>query len=130
MIDPTDILALVLMAIFAMRRMDVRATDPRCFPGVSREVFEGWKSEALRARSLAINACFAKFAVNNLWYFGFRHRVIPPVLATGGWIVFLGWIFGMSYIWWLSSKAKSKAERLGIAVGRRLVETPRGENGT
>lgn len=127
MIDPTDILALVLMAIFAMRRMDVRATDPRCFPSVPREAFEAWKGEALRARALAINACFAKFATNNLWYFVFRHRVIPPVLATGGWVVFLGWIFGMSYIWWLSSQAKSKAERLGIVVGRRLVEAPADE---
>jgi hypothetical protein len=121
-IDPTDILALVLMAIFAMRRMDVRATDPRCFPAVPRTAFDDWKREALRARTLAINACFAKFAVNNLWYFGFRRRVIPPVLATGGWIVFLGWIFAMSYIWWLSSGVKSKAERLGIVIGRRIVE--------
>jgi hypothetical protein len=121
-IDPTDILALVLMAIFAMRRMDVRATDPRCFPRVSRSDFDAWKEEALRARTLSINACFAKFAANNVWYFGFRHRVIPPVLASGGWIVFLGWVFGMTYIWWLSSGAKSKAERLGIVVGRRILE--------
>lgn len=125
-IDPTDILALVLMAIFAMRRMDVRATDPRCFPGVSRSDFDTWKGEALRARSLSINACFAKFVLNNIWFFGFRHRVITPVLATGGWIVFLGWVFAMSYAWWLSSSAKSKAERLGIVVGRRIIEEPRG----
>jgi hypothetical protein len=126
LLDPTDILVLVLMAIFAMRRMDVRATDPRCFPRVAPDEFESWKNDAVRARTLAINACFAKFALNNLWYFGFRHRVIPPVLATGGWVVFLGWVFLMSYAWWLSSSAKTKAERLGIVVGRRIVEEPRG----
>jgi len=121
-IDPTDVLVLVLMVIFALRRMDVRATDRRCFPAVPPMDFDTWKSEALRARSLAMNACFGKFVANNVWYFGFRHRVIPPVLATGGWIVFLGWVFSMSYIWWLSSGAKSKAEKLGIVVGRRMVE--------
>jgi hypothetical protein len=126
LIDPTDILILVLMAIFAMRRMDVRATDPRCFQAIPRESFESWKSEALRARTLAINACFAKVALNTVWYFGFRNRVIPPVLATGGWIIFLGWVFAMCYAWWRSSTAKSKAERLGIVVGRRIVEEPRG----
>jgi hypothetical protein len=125
LLDPTDILALVLMAVFAMRRMDVRATDPRCFTAIDRAKFDQWKSDALRARSLSINACFAKFALNSIWYFGFRHRVIPPVLATGGWIVFLGWAFTMCYAWWLSSNAKTKAERLGIVVGRRIIEEPR-----
>jgi len=126
LIDPTDILILVLMAIFAMRRMDIRATDPRCFHWISRDDFDSWKIEALRAKTLAIHACFAKFALNNIWFFGFRNRVIPPVLKTGGWIVFLGWVFAMLYLWWRSSTAKSKAERLGIVVGRRIVEEPRG----
>jgi hypothetical protein len=128
-LDPTDILVLVLMAIFAMRRMDVRATDPRCFRAIPRGDFDSWKNEALRARTLAINACFAKFALNNIWFYGFRNRVILPVLATGGWIIFLGWIFAMCYAWWLSSTAKSKAERLGIVVGRRIVEEPSDRTG-
>jgi hypothetical protein len=126
-LDPTDILALVLMAVFTMRRMDVRATEARAFPELPVERFDAWKAKAVRARSISINACFLKFLLNSLWFYGFGSHVIPPVLATGGWLVFLGWIAAMTYAWWRWSSAQTEAERLGIVVGRRLVEVPRAE---
>jgi len=123
-IDRSDILVLVIMGLFTLKRMDVRATDARAFPVVPGAQFDAWKALALRARTLSINACFAKFALNTVWFYGFRNRVIPPVLATGGWVIFLGWIFAMTYGWYLASSAEAVAERLGIVVGKRFAEAP------
>ncbi|HEX3597243.1 MAG TPA: hypothetical protein VHU80_19175 [Polyangiaceae bacterium] len=119
-IDPTDILAIILMGLFAMRRINIRGTDPRAFPQVPIGAFREWQARADRAKSIAINICFAKFALNSLWFFVFGRRVIPPVLATGGWLLFLGWIGGMTYAWWLASAASNVAQVLGIVAGTRL----------
>ena len=121
-IDRSDILVLVIMALFTLKRMDVRSTDPRSFPGVPAAEFDAWKALALRSRSISVNACFAKFALNSVWFYGFGARVIPPVLATGGWVIFLGWIFAMTYAWYLASTAEGEAERLGIIVGKRFAQ--------
>jgi hypothetical protein len=119
-IDPTDILALVLMGLFAMRRINIRGTDPGAFPAVPIGAFREWQDRASRAKGIAINVCFAKFAVNSLWFFVIGRYVILPVLATGGWIIFLGWVAGMMYAWWRASAAQSIADTLGIVSGRRL----------
>jgi hypothetical protein len=119
LIDPTDVLALVLMAVFSMRRINVRGTEAAAFPQVPIGAFEAWKAHALRARSVSIHACFLKFALNSVWLFGFGPRVIPPVLVTGGWLIFLGWIAAMMYAWWLASAAQAEADHLGIVAGMR-----------
>jgi hypothetical protein len=118
-IDRSDVLVLVIMALFTLKRIDVRATEPSAFPGVPGPEFDAWKALALRSRSFSINACFLKFALNSVWFYGFGPHVIPPVLATGGWLIFLGWIFAMTYAWWLASMAEGQAARLGIVAGRR-----------
>jgi hypothetical protein len=120
-IDPTDILALVLMGLFAMRRINIRGTDARAFPGVPSGAFQAWQARADRAKGIAIHACFAKFALNSIWFFVFGRRVILPVLATGGWLIFLGWVAVLMYAWWLASSAHSLAEALGITPGKRFV---------
>src|SRR5581483_8481903 len=79
-IDPTDILALVLMGLFAMRRINIRGTDARAFPEVPPEAFRAWQTRADRAKGVAIHTCFAKFATNSIWFFVFGRRVILPVL--------------------------------------------------
>jgi len=123
--DPTDIIALVLMAMFAMRRVEVRSTDPRAFPSVSPADFDAWKAAALHARNVSVNACFFKLFVNTVWFFGFRNHVVPKVLQTGGALIFFGWIAALVYAWWRASTARGRAEVLGIVIGRRLV--PAGE---
>jgi hypothetical protein len=123
-IDPTDILALILMGLFAMRRINIRGTDPRAFPQVPIGVFREWQARADRAKRIAINVCFVKFALNSLWFFVFGRHVILPVLATVGWLIFLGWVGGMMYAWWLASSAASVASALGIIAGTRLRGTP------
>ena len=128
LIDPTDVLALVFMAVFSMRRINVRATESRAFPQVPIGAFEAWKAHAIRARSLSIHACFLKFALNSVWLYGFGPRVIPPVLVTGGWLIFLGWIAAMMYAWWRASAAQAEADRLGIVAGMRAAP-PRAEGG-
>jgi hypothetical protein len=125
LIDPTDIVALVLMALFAMRRIEVRSTDPRAFPDVPAAEFEAWKARALRAPTLAVNACFAKFFLNTVWFYGMRSHVPARALVTFGAVLFFGWIATLAYAFWLSSGAKAMAKRLGIVVGRRMVEERR-----
>ena len=120
-IDPTDILAIVLMAIFSMRRMDVRATDFRAFPHLVREAFDGWKARALGAKDLQVNACFAKFAINSVWFFGFRNRVAPRLLMAVGALLFFGWIAALLWGGGAPRMHRERHERLGIVLGRRLV---------
>ncbi len=124
-IDPTDILALVLMALFAMRRINIRGTDERAFPTVPTGAFKAWQTRADRAKKIAIHACFGKFVLNSVWFFVFGRRVILPVLATGGWLIFLGWVAVLMYAWWLASSAQSLADAVGIIPGKRFVaQTP------
>ena len=118
-IDPTDIVALVLMGLFAMRRINIRGTDPSAFPHVPSGAFQVWQARADRAKRIAIHVCFAKFALNSIWFFVFGRHVILPVLATGGWLIFLGWVAGLMYSWWLASAAQNLADALGIKVGMR-----------
>ena len=122
LIDPTDIVALVLMALFAMRRIEIRTTDPRAFPDVPAAEFEAWKARALRGPSVSVNACFAKFFLNNVWFYGMRSQVPAKVLVAFGAVLFFGWIATLAYAFWLSSGAKAMAKRLGIVVGRRIIE--------
>jgi hypothetical protein len=121
MVDVTDILAMVFMALLSMRRMDVRATEARAFPLVALPDFDRWKALADGAKSLSINACFAKIALRNVWFLAFRSRVTPPVLFTVERVIFFGWIALLLFGWYRSSKAQREAVRLGIVVGRRLV---------
>jgi hypothetical protein len=126
LIDLTDVVALFLMALFSLRRIDVRATEAGAFPRVPIGAFEAWKARAIRARSISIHACFLKFALNSVWLFGFGPRLIFPVVVTGHWVIFLGWIAAMMYAWWRASAAQAQADHLGIVAGMR-VAPPAGE---
>jgi hypothetical protein len=123
-VDPTDIIAIVLLAMYSMRRMEVRATDPRAFPAISGPDFAAWKERAILARSVAVHGCFLKLALNTVWFYGLRSRVGPRVLQTGGLIFFFGWIVALLVAWWLAARSKAEAGRLGIVIGRRIVESP------
>ena len=119
--DPTDILALVLMAIFSVRRSEAKATEARAFPDVPPAAFEAWKSLVLRSRGLVAHASLAKVALNSGWYFLFRDRVPPKVLATVGLLLFLAWAAALIVALWLGLRAGRMASRFGIVEGRRLV---------
>jgi hypothetical protein len=114
------------MALLSIRRVELKATDARAFPGVARADFDGWFSAALHAKNLSVNACFFKFVLNNAWFYACRTRVSPRTLVAGGAAIFFGWLGLLAYSFWLSSRAKRRAEGLGIVVGRRLVEGPDG----
>jgi hypothetical protein len=124
MIDPTDVIALVLMALLSIRRLELKRTDPRAFPRIPREAFDGWYRAAVHARSLSVNACFLKFVLNSVWFYGFRGRVPASLLARGGVAIFFGWLLVLAYSAFLSSRARRQATALGIVVGRRIVEGP------
>lgn len=125
MIDPTDVMALVLMALLSIRRIELKATDPRAFPAVPRPAFDEWLRAATHARNLSINACFIKFALNSGWFYGLRNHVTPRTLERGGLVIFVGWLLVLAYSFLLSSRAKRRADALGIVVGRRIVEESR-----
>jgi hypothetical protein len=121
-IDPTDVIALVLMALLSIRRVELKGTDPRAFPRVDRAAFDRWFSAAVRARTLSVNACFLKFVLNSAWFYGFRGRLPAPLLSKGGVAIFFGWLALLAYSFFLSSRAKRQGDALGIVVGRRIVE--------
>jgi hypothetical protein len=120
-IDPTDVIALVLMALLSIRRIELRATDARAFPSISPAAFEWWFAAALHARNLSVNACFLKFFLNNVWFYGLRGQVSPVTLRDGGVVIFVVWLLVLGYSFWLGSRAKNRARSLGIVIGRRLV---------
>jgi hypothetical protein len=119
--DPTDLVAIVLLVIFSLRRLDVKATDPRAFPTVTAANFDQWRARALRCKSIAINACFLKVAANLAWFYFARAHVPRSVLAVGGFTIFAGWVLALTYAWWLSSSTKMLAAQLGIVVGKRVT---------
>lgn len=121
MIDPTDILAVVLMVLFVVRRTEIRATEARAFPGVDPAQFAAWQASAIRARSLAVNACFAKAFLNAVWFYGARTLVPASTLRIGGLVLFGAWFAAMGYAGWRYAAAKKMGDRLGIVIGRRLV---------
>ncbi|HEX7669143.1 MAG TPA: hypothetical protein VF395_06160 [Polyangiaceae bacterium] len=127
MIDPTDVVALVLMALLSMRRIELKGTDARAFPRVDRAAFDRWFSAAVSAKNLSVNACFLKFVLNSAWFYGFRGRLPAALLSKGGVAIFFGWLALLAYSFFLSSRAKRQGDALGIVVGRRIVEEMRPE---
>ncbi len=122
MVDPTDVGALVAMALLSIHRIELRGTDPRAFPMVAAASFEEWRDRAVSAKSLAINACFLKFVVSNAWFFAARGRVPFNALRLGGALVFVTWLGALAYSFLLSRSAKQRAAALGIVPGRRIIE--------
>jgi hypothetical protein len=125
LIDPTDIVALVLMALFAIHRIEVRGTEGRAFPDVPRDAFEDWHKKALFARSVLVNGCFAKFFLNNLVFYGLRSFVSPTVVWTFGKWLFFVWAVALAYGLWTASASNRRARELGIVIGRKVIEERR-----
>jgi hypothetical protein len=121
LVDPTDFVALVLMAFLSMHRLEIKSTDPRAFPNVRAADFERWRTMALRAKKIGIAACLAKFVTNAAWFFGFRTRVPQVALTVVGFTIFAAWVVAMTYSWWLTTSAKTLSQQLGIIAGRRAV---------
>lgn len=117
------------MALFVVRRMDVRATEAEAFPRVPPSDFSAWQSMAVRARSVAVNACFLKVFLNVIWYFALRNHTSSRLLQVGGVTIFVGWIAGMIWSSWLSFRARAVADRLGIVIGRRLAAPSKADDG-
>lgn len=128
--DPTDILALVLMALFVVRRMEIRGTEGEAFRRVPPSEFAAWQSMAIRARSVAVNACFLKVFLNVIWYFALRRQTGSHLLQIGGLLIFVGWIAGLIGSSWLSYRARKVADRLGIVIGRRLSAPSKANDGS
>ena len=124
-VDPTDLGALILMALYAIRRMEIRSTDARAFPDVPAADFEAWKSKALHGRSVAVNASFAKFFLNNLAYYGLRSFVPAEIIWKIGPALLVGWLVALGYAYYVSASAAAMAKRLGIVIGRHVVEEKR-----
>ena len=119
-IDPTDVLALVAMALFSMRRLSVRVASREQFPHVPAAAFEQWKQMAFRAYSLGIRASFLKFAVNTLWYYGARG--LGPGHAAGGALIFVAWVVALMIAWYRISESKKRQEQLGIVLSGRAPD--------
>lgn len=118
MLDFTDVIAVLLLVMASLRRLDVKLADPERSPAVPREAFESWRARALGVYRLTAGACFLKFTLSNIWLFLARDRVIPPVLATGGALVFIGWVIALMIAWRRGTAARQLQQRLGIVVGR------------
>jgi hypothetical protein len=119
--DPTDILALVLMAIFSVRRSEARTTEGRAVPAVPAEQFDAGRGLVLRSRGLVAHASLAKVALNSAWFFLFRDRVEPNTLRTVGILLFFSWSAALVVAAWYGLRAGRIASRFSIVEGRRLV---------
>lgn len=111
------------MALLSIHRIEIRGTDPRAFPRVPRASFDEWHRSAISAKSVAINSCFLKFALNNVWFYVLRGHVPFTVLRAGGLLVFFGWLLVFGYSFVLSSRASKRARDLGIVPGRKIIES-------
>lgn len=129
-IDITDVIAIVLLAIWSMRRLDIKVTEAAHNPSVPRHLFEAWKREALNAHTLATTACFLKVSLNVAWYVGAGGRVPFPILMAGGASLFIAWGVAITIAWRRMSNAHQRAAELGIGIrtraARRTEEEARG----
>jgi hypothetical protein len=118
-IDVTDVLAVVLLVLASVRRMDVKLSEARDFPHLPPPVFEEWKVMALRGYGLWITGCGLKVVLNTIWFFGARGRVHPMLLAAVGTGLFVLWVVLLVIAWRRVSNARRRQAQLGIVLKRR-----------
>lgn len=124
-IDPTDVLALVAMALFSMRRIRVKMASAGEFPHVPPPAFEDWKARAFSAYSVGVRASFLKFALNTVWYYGAPWLGLKQVAAGGlifavvGALLFIGWVVALLVAWYRISEVRKRATGLGIDLSAR-----------
>ena len=116
-LDPTDLLAVIILAFVSMRRLTVKVMEAESYPHVPRRDFSQWREQTLKAHAIIALACLLKVAVNNAWYFGARGRVSPPVLASVGIALFLLWVVALVVGWYQAARASQRRAELGILPG-------------
>jgi hypothetical protein len=126
-VDLTDILALVVVVLASLRRLDVKVAQHVDHPRVPGPAFDAWRQAALGAYSLAIHASLLKVILNNLWFYVGRRFVPHPLLAAGGATLFIAWVVALTIAWRRATTARLRQAELGIVMrGRR--DAPRGPN--
>lgn len=121
-IDPTDIIALVVLVIASLRRLDVKVTERAAFPAVGDDAFRTWRERAEGAYALVVRASMLKIFLNNLWFFGMRRAIAPQLLAVGGALIFIGWVVAVTVAWRRSSSARRRQAELGIVLRRKASD--------
>ena len=116
-LDPTDLLAVIILAFVSMRRLSVKVMEAESYPHVPRREFTQWREQTLKAHAIVALACLLKVVVNNAWYFGARGRVSPPVLASVGIVLFLLWAVALIVGWYRAARASQRRAELGILPG-------------
>ena len=124
-VDITDILALVVLVLASMRRLNVKIAEAADYPHVSERAFLQWKERALAAYGLVVQASFLKVVLNTIWYYGARTLVPPPALAIGGALLFVGWVIALTMAWRRATAARIRQAELGIVL-RGRTDQPAG----
>lgn len=114
--DITDVVAVVLLVVASVRRLDVKMTDGADFPNVAPESFEQWKRLAESAYRLVVRAGILKVIANNLWMFLAGPRIPFAALVTGHWFFFIAWLVALVVAWRRATEARWLQSRLGIVL--------------
>jgi hypothetical protein len=125
-IDVTDVLALVLIVLASLRRLDVKVAERGDHLHVPGPAFDAWKVAMLRGYGLVIQASFLKIVLNLAWYYGAGGRVPYGALAVGGAALFIAWVVALVVAWRRVSNGRVRQAQLGIVLrGRRGDGDPR-----
>ena len=117
MLGIDNVIALLVMTLAMMRRLEVISTLPEHNPHVSVDQFAAWRASALRAYNVTAIASALKVFVSFGWYYFFSTQAV--VLQVGGGVIFIAWVIAVVATWRLSTEAGALRKRLGIERRKR-----------
>ncbi len=107
-----NVVALVVMTLAMMRRLEVIGTPADQNTHVSAEDFADWRRRALGAYNLAAGASALKVFLSFGWYYLFSSQ--SGYLQIGGAVIFMAWVLTVVAAWHKSTDASVIRKRLGI----------------
>ncbi len=117
MLGIDNIIALLVMTLAMMRRLEVISTPAEENKHVSAEDFSAWRTMALSSYNQVAIASALKVFVSFAWFYVFSTTAV--VLQAGGAVIFIAWVIAVVGAWRKATEATALRRRLGIERRKR-----------
>lgn len=118
-----DVLIVIFAILFSIRRLEARRREAEQFPRVPVDVFERYKTTALRVNNLGAGICFGKLVLDYSFQYFAKVYQLPWNLVRGvGASIFFGWLALFLWTLVLNRRNKRFAEENGIDLRTPIPE--------